>query len=106
MATEITRFWCLLDVGEDARRAFMRAHLMLSAPMIQSCAKEIEHFVGLRTQKLPLLIREQDPRIDRLLSTLHVIWSRAEHDDLQATFDCNDEELKDLTEQQQKIPIA
>jgi hypothetical protein len=42
-----------------------------------------------------LLIREQDPRIDRLLSTLHVNRPPAEHDDLQATFDRNDKEIKD-----------
>jgi hypothetical protein len=44
----IARLWCLLDIGEDARRVFLRAHSMLSAAVIESCAKEIEYFVGLR----------------------------------------------------------
>jgi hypothetical protein len=49
-------------------------------------------------------IQEQDPQTDRLLSTLHVSRPPAEHDDdLQATFDRNDEELK---EQRQEIPIT
>jgi hypothetical protein len=53
-----------------------------------------------------VLIREQDPRIERLLSTLHVSRRPAEQDDLQATFDCIDEELKGLMEQRQTFPIA
>jgi hypothetical protein len=41
-------------------------------------------------------IWEQDPRIDQLLSTLHVSQPPAEDDDeVQATFDRNDEEIKD-----------
>jgi hypothetical protein len=54
-----------------------------------------------------LLILERDPRADRLLSTLHVNWPPAKHDDdLQATFDRNDEEINNLSEQRQKIPIV
>jgi hypothetical protein len=29
MATRITCLWCLLDVGEDARQEFLRAHSTL-----------------------------------------------------------------------------
>jgi hypothetical protein len=104
MATEITRLWCLLDVGEDARQNFLQAHSTLSAAVIESCAKEIESLVGLRAQMLPTLIREQDERIEWFLSTLHVIRPRAERgEDLQATFDRNEEELKDLTELHRKM---
>jgi hypothetical protein len=84
----------MLDVGEDARRAFLRAHSMLSAAVIESCVKAIEHFVDLRAQRLPVLIREHDPRINQFLSTLHMIRRRAEHDaDLQAMFRRNDKSL-------------
>jgi hypothetical protein len=48
MVMEITRRWCLLDVDEDARQEFLRAHLMLSAAVIELCEKEIEHLIGLR----------------------------------------------------------
>jgi hypothetical protein len=48
MAAKITRLWCLLDVAEDARRAFLRSQSMLRAAVIESYAKDIEHFVGLR----------------------------------------------------------
>jgi hypothetical protein len=34
MATEITRLWCLLDVGEDAWRELLRAHSTLSVLVI------------------------------------------------------------------------
>jgi hypothetical protein len=47
IATEITRLWCLLDVGEDTWHEFMGAHSTLSAAVIEQCAKEIEHLVGL-----------------------------------------------------------
>jgi hypothetical protein len=54
-----------------------------------------------------LLILDQDPRIDGLLSTLHVNRPPAEHsDELQATLDHNDELLNDLAEQRQTTPIA
>jgi hypothetical protein len=99
MGTELTRLWYLLTVGEDARQEFLRAHSTLSAAVVESCAKEIEHLVGLRAQRFPVLIREQDVRIEWLLSTLHVIRPRVEHgDDFQATSDRNEEEPKYLTE--------
>jgi hypothetical protein len=78
MTTEIARLWCLLDVGEDAWQEFLRAHSTLSVGVIESCAKEIEHLVGLRAPRLPALIRKQDVRIEQLLLTLHVIRPRTE----------------------------
>jgi hypothetical protein len=72
--------------------------------VIESCAKEIERLVGLRAQRPPALIREQDARIKRLLSTLHVIRPRPEHgDDFQVIFDRNEEELKGFTEFHRKM---
>jgi hypothetical protein len=72
--------------------------------VIESCAKEIEHLVGLRAQRLPVLIREQDVQIEQLLSTLHVIRPRAEcGGDLQAISDRDEEELKYLTELHRKM---
>jgi hypothetical protein len=95
MATEITRLWCLLDVGEDAWQEFLRAHLRLSTAAIESCAKEIGHLVGLCAPRLPALIRERDVWIDRLLSMLHLLRPREERGgDFQATFDRNEEKLK------------
>jgi hypothetical protein len=94
---QITRLRCLLDVGEDARQEFLRAHSMLSAAVIESCEKEIEHLISLGAQRLFSLVREQDARIEQLLSTLHVIRPQAERgDDFQVTLDCNEEELKYL----------
>jgi hypothetical protein len=104
MATEITRLWCLLDVGEDAREQFLRAHSTLSAAVIESWAKEIKRLMFLRAQRLPALIPEKDVRIEQLLSMLHVIRLQAEcGDDFQAIFDRNKEELKDLTELHRKM---
>jgi hypothetical protein len=104
MASEITRIWCLLDVGEDARQEFLRAHSTLSAAVIEPWAKEIEHLVGLRAQRPPALIREQNVRIEHLLSTLPVIRPRVERgDNFQATFDRNEEEFKYLTELHRKM---
>jgi hypothetical protein len=104
MAMEITRLWCLLDVGEDARQEFLRAHSTPSAAVIESRAKEIEHLVSLRALRLPALIREQDLRIEQILSTLQVIRRRAERrDDFQATFDRNEETFKYLMELHRKM---
>jgi hypothetical protein len=104
MATEITRLWCLLDVDEDARQEFLQVHSTLSATVIESCEKEIEQLVMLRAERLPVLIEQQEARIEQLLSTLHVIGPRADHgDDLQATFDRNEEELIYLTELHRKM---
>jgi hypothetical protein len=73
VATKTTRLWCLLEVSEDARQEFMRAHSMLSAAVTESCARGIKHLVGLRTQ-----ILGHDVRIEQLCSTLGVIRPRAE----------------------------
>jgi hypothetical protein len=80
MATEITRVWCLLDLART-RQDFMRVHSTLSAAVIESCAKETEQLVSMRAQRLPALIREQEMRIEQLLSTLHVIQPWAERAD-------------------------
>jgi hypothetical protein len=47
MTPEVTRFWCLLDVGEDARQEFLPAHSTLTAAVIESSAREIKRLVGL-----------------------------------------------------------
>jgi hypothetical protein len=103
---QITRLRCLLDVGEDARQDFLQAHLTLSAALIESCAKEIEHLAGLPAQRLPVLIRDHEVLIEQLPSTLHVILLRVERgDDFQATFNRNEDELKYFTELHRKMEL-
>jgi hypothetical protein len=104
MAAEIMKLWGLLGVDPKHQQEFLQAYSTVGTSVVEACMKEIQRLKVMQGERLPALVEEQARQIRQYCSTLHIIRPEKDpEDDLQAEFERNEEELKELTDLHQKM---